>query len=248
MSFDNSDGVFAWTPSYVIGVPVLMPKTLDLTLSPSDNQVSLSEPFRSFSVTSDTPSTSSQTLFERVVGYDKNGRAQIAKGQLHQVGGDSSFIAKTFQSGDQIGPNDTYDRSSALWTHSFSNTNRLVGDRNTIGVRFATDETGESYHYGYIALEWKQDFEFIAIDGFPITLSLYQPVAWAYETTPDTPIMVPDDPCLADVNGDGMATPADFTAWINAYNNNLPTCDQNGDNACTPTDFTAWVNNFNSGC
>ncbi|RNC82112.1 MAG: hypothetical protein ED559_10120 [Phycisphaera sp.] len=54
--------------------------------------------------------------------------------------------------------------------------------------------------------------------------------------------------CLADVNGDGDVTPTDFTAWINAFNNNLPECDQNGDGACTPTDFTAWIANFNAGC
>ena len=54
--------------------------------------------------------------------------------------------------------------------------------------------------------------------------------------------------CLADVNGDGLVTPADFTAWINAFNNNLPQCDQNSDGACTPSDFTAWIANFNAGC
>jgi len=57
-----------------------------------------------------------------------------------------------------------------------------------------------------------------------------------------------NEPCLPDVNGDGMVTPTDFTAWINAFNNNLPECDQNGDGACTPTDFTAWIANFNAGC
>jgi hypothetical protein len=57
---------------------------------------------------------------------------------------------------------------------------------------------------------------------------------------------IPD--CLADVNGDGSVTPTDFTAWVNAFNNNLPECDQNGDGSCTPTDFTAWVANFNAGC
>lgn len=56
------------------------------------------------------------------------------------------------------------------------------------------------------------------------------------------------DACLADVNGDGMLTPADFTAWINAFNNNLPGCDQNNDGNCTPTDFTAWIDNYNAGC
>jgi len=54
--------------------------------------------------------------------------------------------------------------------------------------------------------------------------------------------------CLPDVNSDGSATPTDFTAWINAFNNNLPECDQDRDGSCTPKDFTAWINNFNAGC
>ncbi len=54
--------------------------------------------------------------------------------------------------------------------------------------------------------------------------------------------------CIADVNGDGMLTPADFTAWVAAFNANAPGCDQNGDNLCTPADFTAWLANFNAGC
>lgn len=61
-------------------------------------------------------------------------------------------------------------------------------------------------------------------------------------------VTLPGPSCAADVNGDGFVTPADFTAWINAFNNNLPTCDQNGDAACTPADFTAWIANFNLGC
>ncbi len=55
-------------------------------------------------------------------------------------------------------------------------------------------------------------------------------------------------PCLADVNGDGMLSPTDFSAWVGAYNNNAPECDQNGDGLCTPTDFSAWVGNYNAGC
>lgn len=54
--------------------------------------------------------------------------------------------------------------------------------------------------------------------------------------------------CPADVNGDGTVTPTDFTAWVDAFNNNSPECDQNGDGDCTPTDFTAWITNFNLGC
>ena len=54
--------------------------------------------------------------------------------------------------------------------------------------------------------------------------------------------------CPADVNGDGSLTPADFTAWIAAFNAMAPECDQNGDGLCTPADFTAWIANFNAGC
>lgn len=54
--------------------------------------------------------------------------------------------------------------------------------------------------------------------------------------------------CLPDVNGDGMVTPADFSAWVAAFNAMAPECDQNGDGSCTPADFSAWVANYNAGC
>ncbi len=54
--------------------------------------------------------------------------------------------------------------------------------------------------------------------------------------------------CLGDTNGDGLLTPADFSAWIMAFNNQAPECDQNSDGLCTPADFSAWILNFNAGC
>ena len=54
--------------------------------------------------------------------------------------------------------------------------------------------------------------------------------------------------CLADVNGDGVVSPSDFSAWVAAFNAGAPEADQNGDGAVTPADFSAWVNNFNAGC
>ena len=54
--------------------------------------------------------------------------------------------------------------------------------------------------------------------------------------------------CAADTNLDGMISPADFSAWVAAFNGSLPMCDQNGDFECTPADFSAWVANFNAGC
>ncbi|MEL6796265.1 MAG: choice-of-anchor B family protein, partial [Planctomycetota bacterium] len=58
------------------------------------------------------------------------------------------------------------------------------------------------------------------------------------------------DPCdnPADTNGDGELTPADFNAWVIAFNAQAAACDQNGDGQCNPGDFNAWVINFNAGC
>ncbi len=55
--------------------------------------------------------------------------------------------------------------------------------------------------------------------------------------------------CVGDTNNDGLLTPADFNAWILAFNTgDLVPCDQNGDGVCSPADFNAWILNFNAGC
>ncbi len=54
--------------------------------------------------------------------------------------------------------------------------------------------------------------------------------------------------CVADTNGDGSVTPADFNAWILAFNTMSAACDQNADGLCTPADFNAWIVNYNAGC
>ena len=55
-------------------------------------------------------------------------------------------------------------------------------------------------------------------------------------------------PCPSDADNDGFLTPADFSAWVAAFNTQGPACDQNADGSCTPADFSAWVANFNAGC
>ena len=60
--------------------------------------------------------------------------------------------------------------------------------------------------------------------------------------------VAPSDECPADTNGDGELTPADFNAWVIAFNAQAAECDQNGDGGCDPADFNAWVINFNAGC
>ncbi|MEO0630650.1 MAG: reprolysin-like metallopeptidase, partial [Planctomycetota bacterium] len=45
--------------------------------------------------------------------------------------------------------------------------------------------------------------------------------------------------CPADTNNDGELTPADFNAWVVAFNAQAPECDQNADGLCNPSDFNA---------
>ena len=61
-------------------------------------------------------------------------------------------------------------------------------------------------------------------------------------------IETPTSQCLADTNNDGILSPADFSAWVTAFNTQSPECDQNDDQDCSPADFSAWVANYNAGC
>ena len=54
--------------------------------------------------------------------------------------------------------------------------------------------------------------------------------------------------CLADVNQNGTVEPADFSAWIAAFNTGSPLADQNQNGTVEPADFSAWIANFNAGC
>lgn len=54
--------------------------------------------------------------------------------------------------------------------------------------------------------------------------------------------------CWADLDADSVLSPADFSAWINAFNTNRPRANQNRDGSISPADFSAWVANFNAGC
>ena len=55
--------------------------------------------------------------------------------------------------------------------------------------------------------------------------------------------------CIGDVNLDGTLSPADFSAWVAAFNaGDTQLGDQNLDGMVSPADFSAWVANFNSGC
>jgi hypothetical protein len=76
----------------------------------------------------------------------------------------------------------------------------------------------------------------------------FEPEAVSAILLADVPAPPIDPPCVADTNGDGTLSPADFSAWIAAFNAQAPACDQNGDGQCLPNDFASWIQNFNAGC
>jgi hypothetical protein len=54
--------------------------------------------------------------------------------------------------------------------------------------------------------------------------------------------------CPADLNGDGELTPADFTAWIVAFNAGDLAADLNRNGTLEAADFTAWLISWQNGC
>ncbi len=142
----------------------------------------------------------------------------------------------------------------------------IAGDSIIIGGRWDDDNgdhAGAVYHFRYDGTEWIEAEKFVSDD-----IEEGDSFGWSLAIEDET-ILVgarnDDDfgngtgsayvfslncstPCLADINGDGMLSPTDFTAWVGAFNTSSAECDQNGDGSCTPTDFTAWISNFNAGC
>jgi len=155
---------------------------------------------------------------------------------------------------------------AGLLVENFGSSVSVSGDTAVIGELFGdikTPSSGSAYVFRFNGTGWVREAKLFAADGESgdffgnsVSVSGDTAVVGAFRDNNngfnsgsayifDLNCMTN---CLADVNGDGVLTPADFDAWINAFNNNLPECDQNGDGSCTPADFTAWIANFNAGC
>ncbi len=98
----------------------------------------------------------------------------------------------------------------------------------------------------------------VGVTGDQVTATVTVPISATNEVQPGVTATITGsatvvatgtiDTCVADTNGDGMLSPADFNGWIIAFNAQSPACDQNADGLCTPADFNSWIINFNNGC
>lgn len=251
VTHDNSRGTFVWVPALALpdGTPVLTERNLDITLNASDNQAGLGDPFRFLTYGYFIPPTSETIYMDRVMRLFPNGFAGIASGDHIILETDAGVYSKHFAESDAVGDSEVYTTNACITHHAIDGSQNVLGERLTIGVRVPVANNEQSYFYGYVVLEWREGMVFDNLIGGTTTINMYQPVEWAWESTPDTPITVPEESdCLADTNGDGSVTAADFSAWIAAFNAQAPQCDQNGDALCTAADFSAWIANYNTGC
>ena len=211
------------------------------------------------------PGSGSSTSGDSISGFTDVGTFALAHtGQGIIVGTNNEDRSElvTYQPGDTVEATDfmtpIYDQTprtgSTTWYEYGSGGPIPIYDNEVI-LGFKIDEI-DGTRYGYVRLTFMHDLEFEHHDenGSPtgtfVTRDLYMITGWGYETELDTPAVVTTTPseCPADTNGDGMLTPADFSAWVAAFNTNAPECDQNNDGLCTPADFSAWVTNYNAGC
>ncbi|MEL6796813.1 MAG: GC-type dockerin domain-anchored protein [Planctomycetota bacterium] len=64
-------------------------------------------------------------------------------------------------------------------------------------------------------------------------------------TTTGLTLTVASERLCSDQNGDGLATPADFNAWILNFNSGDVRADVNQNGSLSPADFNAWILAFN---
>jgi len=240
----NPDGTLTYED--VVGVPIF---PLDLTLSPDGKELyfaggisSNREKVAGYSVLN-AESQFIKPLPNSPYISDGNSPKSVtfsADGAFAYVGHGTDSTVRTFEVDEE-------DGSLASTGYSFD-----VGLQGTLGevaaygdfIFFADDSTATDGISGIYSFE-------INSDG-SLTQADFQTAA-TVRPEGDVIIWAPESgPCDADVNGDGKATPADFTAWLACFNNmKMPNCDAadvNNDGSITPADFTAWLAAFNAGC
>lgn len=176
--FSNAAAVFTWEESYDVNFQFFHGTSLDIMLPAS--QTGELAPF-GMQAYSETYFTSNQLVTTRITP-DVAGNVTVARGPdvLIPNGPWSGFVspAISFASGALIGPDaggGTWDVNADIDYRTGQITGSLINGRAFVGI---TLHMADGPHYGWIDL----------IDHGYNDLPSFVPVAWAWETTPHTPI------------------------------------------------------------
>ncbi len=177
VTYDNHDGTFQWTRTIkLLGGDPLYGTYLDIRKPPTQSGERLPGTFGSwFRLNS---STSEPGSFD-IVGDATTEMAQSDVPKLYEWK-DELFL---FKAAREYGPNETVDGDdtwrlsvphywSLPFNFGFEGGTPLIAPLTYLGVRIKS--AANTYNYGWILFENWSD-----------------PVAWAYETTPNTPIQIP---------------------------------------------------------
>ena len=176
---DNSDLAFTWTRSvWPVTGPIVDGRVLDPTL-PAAQQSGLPVDHALRWLGSD-PIGSLDKYGENLSGY--TAAARVAQSpQLISVGFPSAdfFPVQTFSLGESVGPAETWSGGAMGYSEGFTPyRGAFLGSEAYAGIRF---DLAGAVHYGWIKLRLQPG---VGPAGH------YQPTAWAYESTPDTPAQI----------------------------------------------------------
>lgn len=193
---DNSDGVFVWDSFSRGGAG------FEVYLSPEENATLNTG--RIWYIGEWTPSNALDQEWEAISAPFWNVIVETKDFGIPGKPARSNAL-KPLPLGTVIGPGQTFVHTGAAYTRLYSPSQgelASVGNKVIMGLSFELN--GET-HYGFVALRK---------DGNETTAS-YQPVAWGWESTPDTPITValPVD-CPSDLNSDGVVNVDDLQLML----------------------------------
>lgn len=181
ISFNNSAGVFQWRP---VGFAGQMGNLFDPTLAPSQQSAAVAA--HSLSYNYGFIFGSDQAVAESIFGGPNASVAKEATPVVvhNPMGQEFDFFPATiFGAGQPVGNAANWQSAAdGAWNSFFAGRNRLLGQTAFIGIRLGL---ADGVHYGFAQLNWQQ-----APPDFG-SMMMYQPTAWAFENTPNTPITVP---------------------------------------------------------
>jgi len=216
--FDNRDGEFDWNYTCDPSVCIPDPGTyLDITQTPSQSGESSEFTFQLYWDTSPaTPHWDIRGLGQWLLNQPDEQRI-ATDDEPTLLLGDGGTVEE-FYFARELGPGDIVDGElnmrifAYLWAYNPGNptpeVTEVIDRPSYIGVSLIRNS---QLHYGWILVDSPDKF-YLAGN--------FEPLLWAFETTPDTPIAIPDLSCTGDVDGNTIVGITDFLDLLAAWGPN----------------------------